>query len=332
MNGDGVADVLVGAPATNGAAPSVGLVSLYLGNLISDDDGVAVRPFQTDGACMFCIIRRISLLGRPTSSPLAFALGATARSPGGSAQMRLQWEQKSLGVSFDGIGIGSGTPTPVIGSAGLGSPALTLPGTIPQHWRLRFSSGNPFFPHSRWISLFGNGPNESDLRGTADQDTDGVIDSADNCPSVANSNQADGDADGVGDVCDNCVNAANPRVAPDTSTYLTANPWATLTGGQRDDDHDGYGNKCDADFTPTGALVSSGDLAQFRASSGKSRTGDTCGTLGTRPCAIFDLDETAALIGSGDLAQYRTLSGKAAGPKCSTCPLLCVPGTAGTCN
>jgi hypothetical protein len=337
VNGDGVADVLIGAPAANGAAPSVGLVSLFLGNLISDDDGVAVRPFQSDGACLFCILRRISLLGRPTSSPTAFFLSATARSPAGSAQMRLQSELKSLGSSFDEIGIVDGTPVPVIGSAGLASAALSLPSTVPQHWRLRLASSNPFFPHSRWISLFGNGPNESDLRGTVDGDGDGVIDSADNCPSVSNPNQADGDVDGVGDACDNCIYAANPRV---DSSFLTTNPWATLTGGQRDDDHDGYGNKCDADFTPAAVNVGTLDVAQFNASNGKSRIDDVCGTAGNRPCAIFDLDEgTAVNIGTPDRARLNALIGLPAGGhapagsgKCPSCPLTCQAGTAGTCG
>ena len=165
-----------------------------------------------------------------------------------------------------------------------------------------------------------------------DADADGVSDDLDNCPTVANANQADADGDGVGDACDNCVNLANPRVTPDAATYLGANPWATLTGGQRDDDHDGYGNRCDADFTPSGTLVGSGDLAQFRASNGKSRLTDTCGTVGTEPCARYDLDESATLIGSGDLATFRSLTGKAAGPKCPTCPLACTAGTAGTCG
>ena len=49
--------------------------------------------------------------------------------------------------------------------------------------------------------------------GGADGDGDGVLDTTDNCPTVANANQADGDTDLVGDVCDNCVSVANPRVA-----------------------------------------------------------------------------------------------------------------------
>jgi hypothetical protein len=166
-----------------------------------------------------------------------------------------------------------------------------------------------------------------------DADGDGVSDDLDNCPTVANADQADADGDGVGDACDNCVNVANPRVTPDTPTFLVTNPWATLTGDQRDDDHDGYGNKCDAKFpgTPAG-LVGAADLAQFRASNNKSRTIDTCGTTGTHPCAIFDLNEADALIGAPDLAILRTLTNKLPGPKCSSCPLPCQAGTAGTCG
>jgi len=184
--------------------------------------------------------------------------------------------------------------------------------------------------------------------GNTDTDGDGVLDAApDNCPTIPNGpaqasvpgvgNQTDTDGDGVGDACDNCVTIANPRVfpslAPSEAAYLAANPWATLTGGQRDDDHDGYGNKCDAKFPGvSGVTVNTGDLTEFRASNTKNRTTDTCGTAGTHPCAIFDLDESGLTISTSDLTQFRSLNTKQPGPKCPTCPIDCAFGTAGTCG
>jgi hypothetical protein len=178
--------------------------------------------------------------------------------------------------------------------------------------------------------------------GTAvDSDLDGVPDSTDNCPTVANADQADGNGgleippDGVGNACDNCLDVNNPRVAAD---FLTTNPWATLSGGQRDDDHDGYGNKCDADFTATGALVGGSDLAQYRPSNNKSRALDVCGTVANQPCARYDLNEAGALTSGDDLAIFRALNNQARGPRCAThCtglttgPLPCEAGTAGSC-
>ena len=46
-------------------------------------------------------------------------------------------------------------------------------------------------------------------RAEVDGDDDGAGDVCDNCPALANSDQADGDADLVGDVCDNCVAVSN---------------------------------------------------------------------------------------------------------------------------
>jgi hypothetical protein len=56
-----------------------------------------------------------------------------------------------------------------------------------------------------------------------DSDGDGVPDRLDNCPSIANADQADEDADGLGDVCDPCPVSTN----------------------NTDTDHDGVGDDCD---------------------------------------------------------------------------------------
>lgn len=61
-----------------------------------------------------------------------------------------------------------------------------------------------------------------------DYDGDGWEDDADNCPRVANPDQADRDGDGVGDACDNC---------PDTPN-----------ADQSDIDGDGAGDACDSDI------------------------------------------------------------------------------------
>jgi hypothetical protein len=366
VNGDGVADVLVGAPGfANGSIAAAGQVSLFLGDAPIEDDGLSSRPFAYEflppGCTSLCTSSKvIQPIDRTLSEPGKFLISLKVHNAGGSAKVHLEWELAPLGRKLGGIE--TATKGTTFGHTGTSlsqianTPQLSLVGMVPEHWHLRVASNNPFFPHTRWLTPAVNGPNEADLRGLADTDGDGLIDSLDNCPTVANADQADGDGDGVGDVCDNCpvtanrdqfdtdmdgvgnacdncVNLYNPRVTPDVTTYLTNNPWATLTGGQRDDDHDGFGNRCDGKFPGTaGTITGSPDLGQMQHSLGHPRAVDTCGTSGTMPCAIFDLDEINAVINSGDLGVWRSLNGKLPGPKCPTCPLTCTAGTAGTCN
>ena len=73
-----------------------------------------------------------------------------------------------------------------------------------------------------------------------DSDGDGVRDPLDNCPTVANPDQADADGDGVGDVCDNAPDIANPD--------------------QRDTDGDGVGDVADSDDDNDGCPDTSDDF------------------------------------------------------------------------
>jgi uncharacterized delta-60 repeat protein len=56
---------------------------------------------------------------------------------------------------------------------------------------------------------FGSGEKTRKVTTCTDTDKDGICDTQDNCPSVANADQKDTDGDGVGDACDNCPTVAN---------------------------------------------------------------------------------------------------------------------------
>jgi len=112
-----------------------------------------------------------------------------------------------------------------------------------------------------------------------DTDVDGIDDTADNCPMVANSRQEDIDADGIGNLCDNCLLEAN--------------------ADQRDTNSDGFGNICDADLNNDGA-VNFADLGIMRS-------------------VFFTADPDADLNGDGavnfaDLGLMRSFFFQAPGP------------------
>jgi hypothetical protein len=177
-----------------------------------------------------------------------------------------------------------------------------------------------------------------------DGDSDGYDDTFDNCPTVANPLQENGDGDGLGDACDNCPTIANASQANfdgdnrgdpcDNCTFLansTVTPGAfqTTTGGQLDDDADGFGNHCDADYNQAGAAVDSTDLGLFKFAFGKKRAQSTCNPGGTSPCDRYDHNNAVATIDSTDFTAFKTLFAKTKKSdgdvmdKCTACPLAC---------
>ena len=96
---------------------------------------------------------------------------------------------------------------------------------------------------------FGSDPQESTSTPSEpnDADFDGIADSNDNCPAVANADQADADNDGAGDVCDSTPNGDDDADGVDNNID---NCPAIPNADQADADNDGAGDVCDS--TPNG--------------------------------------------------------------------------------
>ena len=100
--------------------------------------------------------------------------------------------------------------------------------------------------HYEVVAYNANGFGEHSSRASAsptdcydDQDCDGIINVADNCPNNYDPLNEDTDGDGIGDVCDNCIHVHNPE--------------------QYDEDGDGTGDACD---TPSAHEIN-GDTPGF---------------------------------------------------------------------
>ena len=85
--------------------------------------------------------------------------------------------------------------------------------------------------------------------GGLDSDSDGIIDTSDNCPNLRNNGQEDYDEDGVGNACDNCPGVSRENkvffIFSRTDNSATEKNEKSKNPDQKDSDGDGIGDACD---------------------------------------------------------------------------------------
>jgi subtilisin-like proprotein convertase family protein len=163
VNGDGYADVIIGASNYDNGETDEGVALVYYGN---GGDGLDLLPRQlrTDGSV------HIAPLGL-SDSPSAVQLLLTGRMPVGRDLVKLQWQVAPLGTPFTATATISGTSarwTDVLTSGVVITQNVTgLPPFTPHHWRVRllYRPGNRLGqPAGRWIHIPWNGWTEQDFR------------------------------------------------------------------------------------------------------------------------------------------------------------------------
>jgi hypothetical protein len=135
---------------------------------------------------------------------------------------------------------------------------------------------------------------------------------------ICNDDDPDLDGDGVANTEDNCTHVPNPP-----ATYPA---YRTTTGGQLDDDANGYGNLCDC-AGPPGPICTALHTIQFKTAINGTHfvSASNCGSpTPNQPCDQFDLDGSGLVITALDTIRFKQLLNKFRGPKCAACPLECV--------
>jgi hypothetical protein len=159
VNGDGYADILVGAPSYTKDYSAEGRVLLYYGN---GRPGLALQPRQSQAGSG----RNIAHLGR-SDRLNSFCIAAKMWNPYGWGKISLEIEVKRLGVRFNGANTVRNVSWSYYPGSAYPMCTTSLRADTPYHWRARWlykPTATPFQPYSRWFTMPWNGWNETDLR------------------------------------------------------------------------------------------------------------------------------------------------------------------------
>jgi len=160
VNGDGYADVLVGAHGYDNPTESEGMAFLYYGN---GGRGASLRPHQ-----MLWSTEPLAHLGQSDKTD-RIIIGTRLNRPFGRGGAMLEIEVKPLGVPFDGSETYrmSGYMHPIISNITYAWICSGLEAGTSYHWRLRWRYEpvtSPWLPASRWVTVPWNGWDEADFR------------------------------------------------------------------------------------------------------------------------------------------------------------------------
>ena len=163
LNGDGLSEILVGAPRMFDRTGSNGPWIIYT-TMGASRDCMALRQMTADGSA------GVGLLGY-SGHPDNFRLKMRARPPVGAGKIFAEWEVKPYAVPFDGTNIERGEVRRLSAAERAARAPLELDDLVatpdtPErvHWRVRIGSDSPHTPHTRWMGHPSNITAEADLR------------------------------------------------------------------------------------------------------------------------------------------------------------------------
>ncbi len=180
VNGDGFADVLVGAPFFDNGQSNEGRAFLYMVNEGLGSWTLAAQQFQYDDSAPIHLFgtsfnkHRFRIHLRFEHSLAGFTWASTL-----TPMAHLEWEVAPLHAALDGSWIQSGTDQTITGLPLLfneiaefvrpGSAQVPSGSAFHQaagvfHWRVRLRTNNPLLPVTHWVSMPGNDITEAKLR------------------------------------------------------------------------------------------------------------------------------------------------------------------------